>query len=134
MNLGDFTARLNVLKNNVSVYAPLGPAKAIQKEAKSAIGTYKYGWPRLSARTVVRKRTGDKPLLETGKLQASFKVKSGPHTATVYSDDPKAGYFERGTSKMPPRPILGPAIHHARAEAQKALLADVQSMFRRSLR
>jgi HK97 gp10 family phage protein len=134
MDIENFTARLGLLHGKIAAHAPMGAAKAIQTEAKSAIGTYKYGWPKLSPRTVVRKRTGDRPLLETGKLRNSIKIKPGHSMATVYSDDPKAGYHEKGTSKMPPRPFMGPAIHHAKEAAQKALLDEVQGIFRSSLK
>lgn len=83
---------------------------AVKTEAKSALGTYKYGWPRLSPKTIALKRTGDSPLLETGTLRASIMHTVHSHErATVFSDDPKARYLSYGTSRMPPRPFLEPA-------------------------
>lgn len=92
----------------------------IRDEAKSAIGTYKYGWPRLDPKTVARKRTGDSPLLETGALRASIRTLIvSDDEGYVVTDDPKAGFHEFGTSKMPPRPFMRPAGQLKGAEAAR---------------
>jgi hypothetical protein len=88
--------------------------RAIVEEAKSAIGTYRYGWPRLKEATVARKGGRDTPLLETGKYRASIsysveEIRNGYQTV-VGSTSPLAPYFELGTSRMPPRPVLTGAV------------------------
>jgi hypothetical protein len=47
--------------------------RMVEKEAKTAIGTYRYDWPRLEPETVARKAKGDTPLLETGELRDSIQ-------------------------------------------------------------
>lgn len=90
----------------------------IRDEAKSAIGTYKYGWPPLDPKTIARKRTGDSPLLETGALRGSIRtLVHNENEAEVVTDDPKAAYHEFGTSKMPPRPFMRPAAQLKGKEA-----------------
>lgn len=90
------------------------PAKLLKAEIESAIGTYKYGWPSLAASTLARKGA-DTPLEQFGAFKASFNIKLGHHEAWVGSSDFRAVWFEMGTSRMPPRPYLQPALkakHH----------------------
>lgn len=102
-------------------------AQIIQREAKSAIGTYKYGWPPLKGATIARKRRGDTPLLETGELRESIKVRvNGPASGEVYSDSPKAEWHEFGTSRgIPPRPFLGTAADMKGEEAARTMAEPV---------
>jgi hypothetical protein len=44
----------------------------VEKEAKRAIGTYRFGWEPLKPETIAHKTTGDSPLLETGELRDSI--------------------------------------------------------------
>jgi len=96
-------------------------AKVVEDEIKSAIGTYKYGWPPLAPSTLLKKGA-DTPLLETGAYRESFthSVISNEE-AQVGSNDPKADWFESGTSKMPPRPVCAPAAIEKEAEVIKIL-------------
>ena len=71
-------------------------------------------WPALAEATVEdRTRKGftpDDPLCRTGGFAESFhRHVEGPHRAEVGTDDPRAAMFEHGTSRMPPRPVLGAA-------------------------
>lgn len=83
-------------------------AKILQAEAKRVLGTYEYGWPPLKPATVARKSAGDSPLLETGELRDSIERDVQPHVAYVGSNNKKATWHEYGTSRIPPRPFLGP--------------------------
>jgi len=96
-------------------------AVLVETEAKSAMGTYKYGWPALDPKTVARKRSGDTPLVETGALRDSITHEVNFLSARVYSDDPKMGYHELGTVKMPPRPVLATAAQRKEREVAEIL-------------
>jgi HK97 gp10 family phage protein len=94
--------------------------RLIRDEARSAIGTYKYGWPPLSPQTVARKGA-DTPLLTTGSFRGSINYTVKGHEVTVGSSDKRADWFENGTSRMPPRPVMRPALEAKRAEALKII-------------
>ena len=105
----------------------IAAARVVQKEAKSAIGTYKYGWPPLNAATVARKRTGDSPLLETGTMREGIVVQPiDHHNVGVVATDGKLAWHEFGTMHIPPRPVLGPAAESvsgvAAGEVNKGLV------------
>ncbi|GBC68389.1 hypothetical protein HRbin01_00070 [archaeon HR01] len=54
--------------------------------------------------------------VRTGRLRASIKAsREGPLLYVVEASAPYAGYVEFGTSKMPPKPFMGPAISIALA-------------------
>lgn len=96
-------------------------AVVVETEAKSAIGTNKYGWPALQPETITRKANGNTPLLETGALRDSITHEVNFLNARVYSDDPKMGYHELGTTKMPPRPVLATAAQRKEREVAEIL-------------
>ncbi len=97
----------------------------IESEAKAAIGTYRYNWPRLSPATVARKGA-DTPLLQTGQMRDSITHEvSNDGRAVVYTDDPKAVYHELGTARIPPRPFLSRAAIENESEAGTALAEPV---------
>lgn len=96
-------------------------AVLVETEAKGAMGTYKYGWPALDPATVARKRSGDTPLVETGEMRDSITHEVNFLNARVYSDDPKMGYHELGTTKMPPRPVLATAAQRKEREVAEIL-------------
>jgi HK97 gp10 family phage protein len=95
-------------------------AKLIEEAAKSAIGTYRFGWAKLGPAAV--KKHGDTPLLDTGKLQASIESTIGDGEAWVGTNDPVGKYQEFGTSRgIPPRPFIGGAV----VEQEKAIEAEL---------
>ena len=115
-SLGSFAAHLLTIEADLEVAREVCIEKAcrmVEKEAKTAIGTYRYDWPRLEPETVARKAKGDTPLLETGELRDSIQhvvVREGTEVVGyVGTNDPIAKYHELGTRTIPPRSFLGEA-------------------------
>ena len=93
-----------------------GASKIIEKESKSVIGSYRYGWPQLADETQddrVRKGyPANEPLLRTGDMRNSieYTILTSEKKAYVGSNDDKAVWQELGTSRgIPPRSFLGGA-------------------------
>lgn len=79
--------------------------------AKAMPGHYQEGWPQLAGPTQEQRvRLGfsaNDPLLRTGGLRDSYQRRVVDHRhASIGSNDKRAPWFEYGTSKMPPRPVL----------------------------
>jgi phage gpG-like protein len=115
-SLGQFAAHLLSFEADLHVTQDACVEKAckmIEKEAKAAIGTYRFGWTPLQPETIAHKTTGDSPLLETGEVKESIEHVSGREggeaVGYVGTNDPVAKYHELGTSHIPPRSFLGEA-------------------------
>lgn len=102
-------------------------ARIVQREAQQSVGTYQAAagpfaaWaPLAEATREDRTRQGypaDEPELRAGGLRDGIEYTvdrqrglSAERIAEVGSDDPVMEYQELGTSKMPPRSILGGAL------------------------
>lgn len=97
-------------------------AVIVENEAKRVLGTYEYGWPRLSPYTLAHKTTGDSPGLETGGMRDSVQHVSNRDGFEVGSNDHKALWFELGTrTGQPPRPFLSGALQRKMPEIEKKL-------------
>lgn len=103
-------------------------AALVLKTAKGMPGTYQGPagpfprWHRLEDATIARKTMGDSPLLETGKMAASYRAKVVSATeAWVGSDYKIAVYQEIGTRHIPPRPVLGMAAAEKQGEVAKII-------------
>src|ERR1700693_6233643 len=75
-SLGAFAAHLLTIEADLHVTEEVCVEKAcrmVEKEAKRAIGTYLFDWPRWQPETVAHKARGDTPLLETGELKESIE-------------------------------------------------------------
>lgn len=78
----------------VGAYPEWAPLAESTEDEKAAIGA-----------------PADAPLYRFGQLQGSFRSESvSDEEAIAGSIDPVMEYHEFGTSKMPPRPALGPAL------------------------
>lgn len=121
-SLGQFSAHLiqsAALGEVVAHHVVDKAAKIVQADAKARIGMYQDGiggftaWANLADSTVTDRISKgfspDEPLLRTGELRDSIEAKSSGNEAVVGSSDIVALYQECGTSKIPPRPFLGPA-------------------------
>lgn len=111
--------RLAMVGEEVAHHITKLGAEAIEKDAKSRIGTYQDGgggfpaWANLAQSTIddrIRKGfTPDDPLLRTGELRDSIEHQVSGTEAVIGTPDIVALYQEQGTSTIPPRPFLGPA-------------------------
>ena len=91
----------------------------VEKTAKDELGAYQKAvgpfpeWEDLAQSTQEeRERLGypaDEPLLRTGDLRDSISHEVHNLDATIGSTSEIAEYHEFGTSRMPPRPFIGPA-------------------------
>ncbi len=92
--------------------------EAAAKLAKSFIGQEMPGWDPLAPSTIADKASKGyatpAPLRRTGELAESIKGEAeavlGGVRGVVGTNDPTALWHEMGTSRMPARPFLGPAL------------------------
>lgn len=117
----------------VQVEAERGLEKAlvvIEKEAKSEIGHYQpqvgpfNAWPQLADSTLRHHEAmgvGDTPLLVHGDLRDSIQHERHGTEGVVGSKSDIALYQELGTSKIPPRPFMGPAAVKSAAKIKQVM-------------
>ena len=99
------------------------------KKAKGFIGEQQPGWADLAEATVAEKVAlgygVPNPLLREGDLRDSIesevKTRGTEIVGLVYSDDEISEYQEYGTSRIPPRPFIVPALVQTEPEIEKAL-------------
>ena len=96
-------------------------------ECQALIGQELDSWAPLAASTVIEKErlgyvgrvSATDPLLARGDLSLSFSYELHRHMVVFGSDDPVMLFHEYGTSKMPPRPVVGPVTaHHGKEGAE----------------
>lgn len=112
-------------------------AEKIEAKAKSEFGTYQPAagefpeWPELADSTKEdRLKQGfseDEPLLRTGKLRDSLGHEVKGLEAVIGSTDERMVFHEFGTSRIPARPVLGPAAFHSKDIVQKLVGAAAMS-------
>lgn len=99
-------------------------ATLVKSKAKESIGHYQDGWEKLAVSTVLDKLDsgyaavalpggdgGDNPLLRTGAMRDSITDESNALEFIVGSPSEILVYQETGTSRIPPRPVLAPALY-----------------------
>lgn len=103
------------------VHEALGAsAEYLEKTAKDEFGEYQLGigpftaWPELADSTkadrVAKGYTENDPLLRTGELRDSIQHEVVGFDAFVGSTSDIMPFQEFGTSRIPPRPVLGTAL------------------------
>jgi hypothetical protein len=140
MSLGEAARALQNAKNPMEAAgerAIVRICKILTKESKSAIGNYRpgYSWPQLAQSTQAeRARLGyapNEPLLRTGELrdsigwEAPFK-EMGMSVGFVFSTSEIAVYHELGTSKIPPRSFLLPALALKMPQIERILASEFE--------
>jgi HK97 gp10 family phage protein len=137
-SLGAFAAHLThaiAPAVNSSMHSGLkAAAEQIEHTARAKLGHYQDSvehfpaWPELADSTkadrVAKGFTENDPLLRTGALRDSIGHEVHGNEAVIGSKSDIAVYQELGTTKMPPRPFLGPAVVE-NEEALRALWHDV---------
>jgi HK97 gp10 family phage protein len=129
-----FAEHLMVLKSEVHHHTRKGLDKAlelIQADAEKQIGSYQDeagpypAWAPLAESTEADKASHgyptDAPLLREGDLAKSFQHERHEDEGIVGSTDPVMEYHEFGTIKMPPRPVLGPALFKNKERIQEIM-------------
>ena len=134
MNLEQLAVRLTTVTVQVDHVLESAIEQAcvvLERSAKSAIGTYRFGWQELAESTQKERvrlgYTADEPLLRTGDLRDSYQHNSDSHEGYVGSDDPRAAWMEWGTRKMPARPVLWGALVECESEITGIVGKGIQS-------
>ncbi len=114
-------------------------AIAIETTAKAELGKYQPAagpfpaWAPLAETTIADRVaqgfTPDDPLLRSGELQDSIVHEVEDWEATIGSTDSVMEFHEFGTSKMPPRPVFGPALFHNAEHVQHVIGKAAVSVF-----
>lgn len=123
-NLADFATHMlaAVVAMKHAEHAALKKAALlIEHEAKGEIGTYQPqvgpfpAWAPLAESTEAQKAAkgypAGAPLLASGQMRARISHEIDGNDAVIGSPDDIAVFHEFGTSKMPPRPVFGPAVY-----------------------
>lgn len=139
-SIGDFIVHLATLEAAVVIELHHGlekVARGVERSAKDEIGFYQPAvgpfpaWAELAESTEAEKaRLGyptEAPLLRTGDMRDNISHEVRGLEAVIGSPDERAVYHEFGTSKMPPRPIFGPAAIHNREKIAAVLGAAAVS-------
>jgi phage gpG-like protein len=111
-------------------------AKAKLGEYQPAVAGFGYSfpaWSDLAESTLADKeRQGDptpSPLLRQDQLRESIHAEAEGWILRVGTNDPIAKFQEYGTSRMPPRPFIGPALIEVVPLVGKMLAAAMMRIF-----
>ena len=110
-------------------------ARLIENTAKEEIGHYQAehgpfpAWAPLADSTMREKTrlgytgrlSADDPLYRTGEMRDSIEHRTEDLEAEIGTDSEIAPYHEFGTSKMPPRPFLGPSLVRNKENIEKII-------------
>ena len=122
---GNHLQRLALVGHEVTHHIADEAGGEVERSAREKIGVYQAAagpfsaWAPLADSTLARHSQaglGDTPLYFSGQLRESFSHVTEGKTTTVGSTDPVMVYHEFGTSRMPPRPVLGPAMFESREQ------------------
>jgi len=135
---GAFAAHLERLALEGHEVTHLAADKAteeIEKTAKGMIGDYQpaigpfVAWEELADSTKAERASlgfsDNDPGFRSGEMRESIKRTVVDSEGAVGSNDPHLKWFDIGTSKQPPRPVLGPAAMHSKERVARLLGATV---------
>ena len=120
---GSHLQRLAIVGHEVTHHIADEAGGMVERAAREKIGFYQAAagpfaaWAPLAESTIAlhnKAGVGDTPLYLSGHLRESFSHVTEGKTTTVGSTDPVMVYHEFGTSRAPPRPVLGPAMFENR--------------------
>ena len=121
MTLLEASAKFALASQHMNAVGPLIVEEACRmahKEARRVLGTYDYGWKKLSSSTIAKKGK-DSPGLATGEMHNSIQWTAKGLEGQVGSNSQKAVWFELGTRRQPPRSFLVGAVRAKGREIQK---------------
>ena len=132
MDLGEFAlhlAKVAVQEHTLLERGLVEAAKVVQQAARDKIGHYQDAsgpfqeWAPLKMTTIAERirlgYTPNDPLLRDGTLRSSIVREVHGLEAVIGSKMTIAAYQEFGTSRIPPRPFLGPAAQEKRDEIMR---------------
>ncbi|MFI4985823.1 MAG: hypothetical protein ACHQF3_00105 [Alphaproteobacteria bacterium] len=126
--LAELRPAVTVALAKVGAEAATIARKKIGREDNADVGPF-MEWEPLADSTIAEKeRLGyfgqvseTDPLLREGTLRDSIRFGVEGLQLLLYSTSKIAGYHEYGTSKMPPRPFLGPSLLEVEPAAQREI-------------
>lgn len=134
-NLTPLLQRYDKIENKVLISIGL----RVQYDAKQLFGVYQHAlgpypaWQELAESTKQERvrlgYTPNEPLYRTGKLRESLESHVGKHQVSIGSFDIIMLYHEKGTSKIPPRPVLGPSMYRFKSKAGKLFVFSLHELF-----
>jgi hypothetical protein len=113
-----------------AAYATLAEVREMFGHYQSAEGPFP-AWAPLAQATLERRaqraiNPNDEPLLESGDLEASYIVERfGNGQVAVGSDSEYAEAQETGNDRIPPRPVLGPALLRVERKGLPDTIRDI---------
>jgi len=128
---GDFFSRAALVQERVGQAALEKAGKAILEKAQGKFGHYQRAtgeWARWMPLTQYTRdeRVGlgyseDEPLLRSGELRDSVTLSTEHGRIVIGSADIRMIWHEFGTTHMPPRAVLGPALYEMRNKVIKSI-------------
>jgi len=133
-SLAEFSLQLVEASAKESLALHLGldaVAAHVQKKAKDEIGHYQQAvghfpaWEELAESTkadrLTQGYTENDPGLRSGEMRNSVERQVDGHEALIGSNDQDLVWFELGTEKQPPRPVLGTAVEYSHDYIRRTL-------------
>jgi hypothetical protein len=138
MTLAGFIGHIagSIVSLNALEHAAMERAcRIVEAEAKREIGHYQSaagpfaGWAELADSTKEQRvklgYTENDPGLRSGEMQASIGHVAEQREGVIGSDDQNLVYFELGTTRQPPRSVLGIAAVHKERQVVEILGSSV---------
>lgn len=105
-----------VAKEEIGEYQPaVGPFPAWAPLSEYTLN----GWGKYPGKIQLGYAPPDNPLLREGDLRDSIEYHVDHLEVSIGSDDDRMVYHELGTARMPPRPVLGPAVFRSKHVIEK---------------